>query len=200
MMKKLCIYVVSIFVLTISNVFAEKSPEELASTCLGCHGVASYNNIYPAYKVPKLGNQHKEYIISALKAYKSGERPHPTMRAHASNLNDKDIEKIADYFSTIKFPKKDNLTNNTKIIEEANACVACHGVDGNSVVPAFPKIGGQYKDYIFYSLKSYKDGKRKNAIMAGIVGALNEEQMENLSKYFSLQEGLQNIIQGPAAD
>ena len=101
-MKKLCIYGVSIFVLTISNVFAEKSPEELASTCLGCHGVASYNNIYPAYKVPKLGNQHKEYIISALKAYKSGERPHPTMRAHASNLNDKDIEKIGRQLGKIQ--------------------------------------------------------------------------------------------------
>ena len=200
MIKKFCIYGTSIFVLTISNVFAEKSPEELTSTCLGCHGVASYNNIYPSYKVPKLGNQHKEYIISALKAYKSGERSHPTMRAHASNLNDKDIEKIADYFSTIKLPEKDNSTNKTKIIDEANSCVACHGVDGNSVIPNFPKIGGQYKDYIFYVLKSYKNGKRKNAIMNGIASTLNEEQMEKLSKYFSSQEGLQKIIQGPTSD
>ena len=200
MIKRLCIYGTSIFVLIISNVFAEKSPEELTSTCLGCHGVASYNNIYPSYKVPKLGNQHKEYIISALKAYKSGERSHPTMRAHASNLNDKDIEKIADYFSTIKLPEKDNSANSTKIIEEANSCVACHGVDGNSVVPNFPKIGGQYKDYIFYVLKSYKNGKRKNAIMNGIASTLNEEQMEKLSKYFSSQEGLQKIIQGPTSD
>ena len=50
---------------------SEKTPEELSATCLGCHGVVSYKNIYPTYKVPKLGNQHKDYIVSALKAYNS---------------------------------------------------------------------------------------------------------------------------------
>ena len=69
---KFSIYVASFFLLSSLQVFAEKTPEELSSTCLGCHGVVSYNNIYPTYKVPKLGNQHKDYIVSALKAYRSG--------------------------------------------------------------------------------------------------------------------------------
>ena len=103
---KFSIYVIWFFLLSITNVSAEKTPEELSSTCLGCHGVVSYNNIYPTYKVPKLGNQHKDYLVAALKAYRSGERTHLTMRAHASNLSDSDIVKIAEYFSSIKYQEQ----------------------------------------------------------------------------------------------
>ena len=99
---KFSIFVASVFLFSSFSLYAEKSPEELSSTCLGCHGVVSYNNIYPTYKVPKLGNQHKDYIVAALKAYRSGERSHTTMKAHAANLSDLDIDKIADYFSSFK--------------------------------------------------------------------------------------------------
>ena len=192
---KFSIYLISFFIFGILNANAEKTPEQLSFTCLGCHGVASYNNIYPTYHVPKLGNQHKDYIISALKGYRSGERSHPTMQAHASNFTDSDIEKIADYFSSIKlFDEPDSA--NLDIIEEANACVGCHGVDGNSLASTFPKIAGQYKDYLYHSLKSYQNGKRKNGIMVGIASTLNEQQIEKLSKYFSSQVGLQKINQG----
>ena len=68
-----------------------------ANTCMGCHGIPKYSNVYPTYRVPKLGGQHKEYIIGALKGYRSGERPHKTMIAQASNLTDQDIEDIAAY-------------------------------------------------------------------------------------------------------
>lgn len=73
-----------------------------ANTCLGCHAIPKYNNVYPTYRVPKLGGQHPEYIISALKAYRSGERPHPTMHNQALSLSDQDIEDIAAYFAQSK--------------------------------------------------------------------------------------------------
>ena len=68
-----------------------------ANTCMGCHGIPQYNNVYPTYRVPKLGGQHREYIVSALKGYRSGERPHKTMQAQTANLSDQDIEDIASY-------------------------------------------------------------------------------------------------------
>jgi len=71
-----------------------------AFTCMGCHGVPGYANVYPSYHVPKLGGQHAKYIIAALKEYQSGNRSHPTMRAQASTLSDQDMEDIAAYFST----------------------------------------------------------------------------------------------------
>ena len=61
-----------------------------------------YNNIYPTYKVPKLGGQHSDYIISALQAYKNGDRKHETMHANASGLSDEDIKDIAEYFESIE--------------------------------------------------------------------------------------------------
>src|SRR5690606_41754331 len=52
-----------------------------AETCMGCHGVPGYRNAYPQYRVPKLGGQHADYIVSALQAYQRGERAHSTMHA-----------------------------------------------------------------------------------------------------------------------
>ncbi|MBS1153763.1 MAG: hypothetical protein H6Q89_5461, partial [Myxococcaceae bacterium] len=71
--------------------------KKLGYTCLGCHGIESYKNVYPTYSVPMLRGQHPEYIVAALKAYKSGERPHPTMHAHAMTLSNQDLEDIAAY-------------------------------------------------------------------------------------------------------
>ena len=71
-------------------------------TCLGCHGLPSYTNVYPTYRVPKLGGQHPDYIVAALKAYKNGERDHATMEAQAASLTDQDMADIAAYLSTFK--------------------------------------------------------------------------------------------------
>lgn len=70
-----------------------------ANTCMGCHGIPGYTNAYPTYRVPKLGGQSPEYLAAALKAYKTGERPHKTMQAQATSLTDQDIADIAAYFA-----------------------------------------------------------------------------------------------------
>lgn len=76
------------------------SGRKLFETCLGCHGVAGYNNTYPTYKVPKLGGQSAAYIASALRAYRDGEREHPTMQANAWNLSDQDMADIGAYLES----------------------------------------------------------------------------------------------------
>ncbi len=70
-----------------------------AITCLGCHAIAGYYNVYPTYRVPRVGGQHAEYLIAALKAYKNGDRKHPTMEAQAASLSDEDMADIAAYFA-----------------------------------------------------------------------------------------------------
>lgn len=70
-----------------------------AETCLGCHAAINIENAYPMYRVPKVAGQHPEYIVAALNAYRSGERPHKTMQANAANLTDEDIADIAAYFA-----------------------------------------------------------------------------------------------------
>jgi cytochrome c553 len=67
--------------------------------CQGCHGIPGVKTAFPElYSVPKLGGQHPKYIVSALKAYKTGQRSHSTMQANASTLSDQDMEDIAAYY------------------------------------------------------------------------------------------------------
>lgn len=73
-----------------------------SQTCLGCHGIPGYTNVYPTYHVPKLGGQNAEYIVSALQAYKNGQRPHPTMQSQATPLSSQDMQDIAAYFASIE--------------------------------------------------------------------------------------------------
>ncbi len=73
--------------------------------------------------------------------------------------------------------------------QKAALCIACHGEDGSSPAPQFPRIGGQYADYLKKSLEDYKSGARKNPIMLGIASQLSEEDMENLAAYFASQKG-----------
>ena len=73
----------------------------LVYTCGGCHGVTGYRNAYPNYRVPRIGGQNYDYLVSALTEYKKGERAHPTMRAQGESLSDEDIRNIAAYLSSI---------------------------------------------------------------------------------------------------
>ncbi len=85
-------------------VMAEGNPDAGAikgQTCIGCHGIKSYNNVYPTYHVPKLVGQHPEYILAALKAYRSGERAHPTMVAQAASMSDQDLQDIAAWLGSL---------------------------------------------------------------------------------------------------
>ena len=69
------------------------------------------------------------------------------------------------------------------------ACAGCHGMDGNSVNPEWPKLAGQHEDYLFKQLQNFKSGDRQNALMAGQVAALNEQDMADLAAYFSSLKG-----------
>ena len=89
----------------ITNVSADTDiivGKQKSETCLGCHAIPGYNNIYPTYKVPKLGGRHSEYIKLALKSYQQMERKHNTMHANAKGLTDEDINQIAKYFESIE--------------------------------------------------------------------------------------------------
>ena len=67
--------------------------------CIGCHGIPGYKTAFPAvYHVPKIAGQQPGYIVNALKAYKSGERSHPSMRGIAATLSEEDMKKLADHY------------------------------------------------------------------------------------------------------
>ena len=64
-------------------------------------------------------------------------------------------------------------------------CQACHGADGNSIDPMYPKIAGQYADYLARSLHEYRSGHRKNPIMAGFATPLTDQDIADLAAFYA---------------
>jgi len=70
------------------------------------------------------------------------------------------------------------------------ACAACHGKDGNTPIdPSYPKLAGQYRDYLERALLDYRSGQRKNAIMAAQAQALTRTDIANLAAYYASLPG-----------
>jgi cytochrome c553 len=166
-------------------------------TCEGCHGVAGYTNAYPTYHVPRIGGQHADYVVSALKAYRSGQRKHGSMLGNAATMSDRDIEDIAAYVSRFRAINVNlPVTGNAAVGQgKAETCGGCHGEDGNTTDPNFPRLAGQHESYLIKALQDYKSGARKNPIMNGIAEGLSEEDMKDISAYYASQKKGLTIVQ-----
>jgi cytochrome c553 len=70
--------------------------------------------------------------------------------------------------------------------QKAKPCAACHGADFNSPVSAdIPRLAGQYEDYLARALSDYKEGTRKNPVMAGQAQALSRQDILDLAAYLA---------------
>jgi len=178
--------------------------------CIGCHGIKGYQASFPeVYKVPKISGQTAAYIVSALTAYQKGDRKHPTMKSIAASLTAEDMADIAAYYeshgkdSAPAVPEK-AADPSGKVAElvAKGACTSCHGANLNKpMVPGYPKIAGQYKDYVYVALKSYKIENqatwgRNNGVMGGIAKQFSLEELKELAAYVNQQQGdLQTVPQ-----
>jgi cytochrome c553 len=179
----------SLVVGTVAPAFAAGDPANgkvLSYTCLGCHGIDNYKNVYPTYSVPELYGQHASYLIAALKEYRAGERSHATMHMQAASLSDQDIEDIAAFFAGPEL-KPTKSTVGTPPPKVAQLCVACHGPDGVGIMADYPTLAGQHADYLARALDEYKHGDRKNAVMPSFMTAVSEAEIVEIADYYSHQ-------------
>jgi cytochrome c553 len=73
--------------------------ENFHAQCIGCHGIPGYKTAFPhVYHVPRIAGQQPGYIIAALKAYKSGDRSHPSMRGIAASLSEEQMKQLAEFY------------------------------------------------------------------------------------------------------
>jgi cytochrome c553 len=166
-----------------------KRGQVLAYTCNGCHAIPNYKNVYPTYSVPKLRGQRPEYLVAALKAYKSGERSHGTMHSQAVSMNDQDMADVAVYLAGNEvLTKSANDVPATARPKSSEVCLACHGTNGVGITADYPTISGQHRDYLARALTDYKKGGRKNAIMAGMAATLTAEDIDQLAAYYAGQK------------
>ena len=163
--------------------------------CIGCHNIPGYQGSFPeVYKVPKIAGQNAKYIVSALTQYKKGDRKHPTMHAVATTLSDQDMADVAAYYERLgkgpavadKLP--DPPQGVAKLLAQAN-CASCHGANFSKPIdPSYPKLAGQYADYLYAALKAYQtDGNphvgRNNAIMMGMARPFTHAEIKAIAAY-----------------
>ena len=187
-----------------------KVGETKIAMCIGCHGIKGYQASFPeVYKVPKISGQTASYIVSSLTAYQKGERKHPTMKSIAASLTAKDMADIAAYYESHgkatapAVPEKAvEATGKAAELLTKGACTSCHGANLNKpMVPGYPKIAGQYKNYVYVALKSYKTENqatwgRSNGVMAGIAKQFTLAELKEIAAYVSQQQGdLQSVPQ-----
>jgi cytochrome c553 len=173
-----------------------------AAMCIGCHGIPGYQNSFPEiHKVPKISGQTKEFLAASLVAYQKGDRRHPTMRGISGTLTEEDIADLAAFYAThnggvtvAETPSRQPSTSTAALLERG-ACVSCHGANFSSPIdPSYPKLGGQYADYLYVALKSYKiEGNRvigrNNAIMSSIVQQYTLRELREMANYIASLEG-----------
>lgn len=101
--------------------------------------------------------------LPAMSSFAAGEAPAPAHAPAVAEVAKPDLVKGAATFAAV--------------------CVSCHGADGNSGTPAYPKLAQQHPQYLIKQLQEFKSGKRKNSIMVGFASALSDEDMKNIA-YF----------------
>lgn len=75
---------------------------------------------------------------------------------------------------------------NAKGAATGQSCIDCHGADGNTPLDeTYPKLGGQYRDYLEHALQQYRDGHREHALMAQQAATLTDQQIADVATYFA---------------
>jgi len=178
--------------------------EKKAAMCIGCHGIPRYQASFPeVYKVPLISGQGAKYIASALAAYKKGERRHPTMRAVAGSLTDQDMADLAAFYEKNEASMVKPVSDTPAATPSADvaalltkgACTSCHGANFNKPIDAaYPKIAGQYDDYLFAALRAYGTERnpnvgRGNPIMGAQVKQFKPAELKAIAKYIATLNG-----------
>ncbi len=182
-----------------------------AAMCMGCHNIQGYQASFPeVYKVPRISGQSSAYIAAALNAYKKGERKHPSMRAIAASLTDKDIAELSAFYeqensgsvkgvamsgATAGTTAAPNAPANVGALLAKGACASCHGADYNKpIAPNYPKLAGQHGDYLYAALRAYGTENhalvgRANAIMAGQVKPFSRAELRAMADHLASLPG-----------
>jgi cytochrome c553 len=177
-----------------------KAGQIAAQVCAACHG-ADGNSAAAAN--PNLAGQGADYITLQLMHFKAGVRVSATMQAMAATLSDADMKALGIYFSQQK-PKglraKDpalvkagqKLWRGGDEATDVPACAACHSPTGAGIPKNYPRLAGQYADYVYAQLKAFQSGARgadpggkdvNGRIMASIAHDMADAQMKAVADY-----------------
>jgi len=181
------------------------------SMCVGCHAIPGMRASFPEiHRVPMISGQTQAFLVTALTAYRKGDRRHPTMRGVARSLTDQDIADIAAYYASHGAAGNPEVPATmaaapARVAELLNrgACMQCHGANlNNPIDPSFPKIAGQHADYLFVSMRAYRiQGNRhvgrNNPVMQGIVQQFTDAELRLMANFIATLPGDLHTVAAP---
>ena len=178
---------------------AAKAQGIASQVCSACHG-ADGNSTAPAN--PKIAGQFPEYLHKQLADFKtqSGRKPareSAVMNGMVANISDADLKSLASYYSGQKL--KPSLTTDKELAglgqklwrggsseKGLPACAGCHGPAGAGIPGQFPRLAGQYAEYIAAQLKLFRDGGRandQNGVMRAVASKMSEREIRAVAEY-----------------
>ena len=203
-MNKLLQYIkISFLIMFSANIQAGDiaKGKEKSATCVACHGESGVS-VSPIW--PKLAGQHESYLSSQLHEFKKGmdgKRNNAIMYGISMTLSDEDIDDLSAYYASLvksigttedkSFKLGQNIYRGGNMEYKIQACIACHGPNGDGNGPAaIPVLSGQHAEYIYSQLKNFQASIRSNdsnKMMRNIVHRMTDEEMKAVSQYI---EGL----------
>ena len=175
--------------------------------CTGCHGIKGYHIGFPeVHQVPKINGQGAGYIRSALHAYKTGDRKHPSMRTVAASLSEQDIADLAAFYESTgtgaTLPAEiAESSGRAQVLLTQGGCASCHGANlSKPIDPTYPKIAGQHSDYLYVALRSYKTNDRPligrgHPVMGGVAKQFSNADLKELANYVASLPGEIQTVQ-----
>jgi cytochrome c553 len=158
-----------------------------AAACAGCHGEAGASKT-PG--IPSLVGLDPQYLTTAMKAYRSGQRKNDTMKSMLAAAGDADINHLALYYAQQKPVRAQTPTPGDPQAGKASTvgCAGCHGDQGVSSNPATPSLAGQDAQYLVAALREYKNGARADETMKALAGSLDDNALKDIAAYYAAQE------------
>jgi cytochrome c553 len=158
-----------------------------AAPCAGCHGDTG---VTKTAGFPSLVGLDPKYLVTSMKMYRSGQRKSDLMTAMVANLTDAALNDIALFYALQKPAPAESPAAGDRAAGQAAAtpCAGCHGDTGVSSNPDMPSLAGQDATYLATAMLAYRQGGRVDETMKGMVAALDETAIKNLSAYYAAQE------------
>ena len=155
-----------------------------AAPCAGCHGEAGVSKT-PG--MPSLVGLDPKYLVTAMKAYRGGQRKNDLMKSALATATDADLDNIALYYALQKSVRAQTAAAGDSAAGKAAAaaCAGCHGAEGVSGTPANPSLAGQDAQYFAAALRAYKDGSRSDETMKALAASLDDSAGKNLAAYYA---------------
>jgi cytochrome c553 len=149
--------------------------------------------------MPSLVGLDPKYLVTAMKEYQSGQRKDAMMKPLIAAFGDADLSNIALYYALQKAERTQTPATGDPAKGKAAAasCGGCHGQQGISASPANPSVAGQDAEYLAAATRAYRDGTRADETMKGVVSALGDEAIRDISAFYASQQPQQPQVRKP---